>query len=475
MLGMVPIDIHVSDTYFVVAHIHFVLFGGSVFTIFAGIYHWFPKMTGRMYDERLGRVHFWLTLVGMLGTFVPMHWIGMEGMPRRVADYAAQFGDWNLVISVSALHPRRRPARLPLQHGRLLALRARRPTANPWRAKTIEWQVSSPPPIFNFDEIPRVVGGPYEFGVPGARHAIMAGEEAEVAQARARRRRRAPGPAARRRAVARDRGRARQLPDRRPAHDRGLGRGGTVLAFLNEVAGGRKLLEAVRERVEAGADAVAVVAPAEPARRRADRRPRRDPRRGPEPGRGHPGGPRRVRHRGRRRGLDPEPSLALDDAVRAFEPREILLSCLLRDPLRPPAPRPGRVGAAALRGAGDAHPGPRRRRRGPLGPHPHPGRRHPDGRQPRPARAAQGAGRRSARTATRSSARARATSSREEVCARLARTLAELYRADIDATGQPMSPEPLAGDRERDRALPDRRHPDLDPRRASSRAGSRRA
>ena len=108
MLGMIPIDIHVTDTYFVVAHIHFVLFGGSVFTIFAGIYHWFPKMTGRMYDEKLGRVHFYLTLAGMLGTFVPMHWIGMEGMPRRVADYAAEFGDWNLIISVSVV-----PARAP--------------------------------------------------------------------------------------------------------------------------------------------------------------------------------------------------------------------------------------------------------------------------------------------------------------------------------------------------------------------------
>src|SRR5881409_703093 len=76
MLGMVPLDIHVSNTYFIVAHIHFVLFGGSVFTIFAGIYHWFPKMTGRMYDEKLGRAHFWLTFVGMWGTFLPMHWIG---------------------------------------------------------------------------------------------------------------------------------------------------------------------------------------------------------------------------------------------------------------------------------------------------------------------------------------------------------------------------------------------------------------
>src|SRR5882757_7633460 len=102
MLGMVPIDIHVSDTYFIVAHIHFVLFGGSVFTIFAGIYHWFPKMTGRMYDEKLGRVHFWGTLLGTWGTFVPMHWVGMDGMPRRVADYAAQFGNWNLLISCFA-------------------------------------------------------------------------------------------------------------------------------------------------------------------------------------------------------------------------------------------------------------------------------------------------------------------------------------------------------------------------------------
>src|SRR5439155_815555 len=80
-LGAVPNDIHVSDTYFIVAHIHYVLFGGSLFTIFAGLYYWFPKMTGRMYNERLGKLHFWMTFVGFNATFFPMHWLGLQGMP----------------------------------------------------------------------------------------------------------------------------------------------------------------------------------------------------------------------------------------------------------------------------------------------------------------------------------------------------------------------------------------------------------
>ena len=101
-LASVPIDIHASDTYFIVAHIHYVLFGGSVFTIFAGVYFWFPKMTGRMYDERLGRLHFWLTFIGFNATFFPMHLIGLDGMPRRVADYAPRFADFNLFISIAS-------------------------------------------------------------------------------------------------------------------------------------------------------------------------------------------------------------------------------------------------------------------------------------------------------------------------------------------------------------------------------------
>ena len=173
-LASVPIDIHASDTYFVVAHIHYVLFGGSVFTIFAGIYYWFPKMTGRMYDERLGRWHFWLTFVSFNVTFFPMHWVGLVGMPRRVFDYADEYATLNLVVSIASFVL---GASVVLFLYNMIVSWARGPVAeaNPWRALTLEWQVSSPPPVFNFDEVPTVVGGPYEYGVPGARHAVLHG------------------------------------------------------------------------------------------------------------------------------------------------------------------------------------------------------------------------------------------------------------------------------------------------------------
>jgi cytochrome c oxidase subunit I len=173
MLGAVPIDIHVTDTYFIVAHLHYVLFGGSVFTIFAGIYYWYPKMTGRMYDERLGKLHFWLTFVGFNLTFFPMHLLGTEGMPRRVADYAPKFANLNMFISLASFGLG--ASVLVFLYNAITSWKnGPIAPANPWRALTLEWQVSSPPPIFNFDEIPQVVGSPYEYGVPGAQHAVLA-------------------------------------------------------------------------------------------------------------------------------------------------------------------------------------------------------------------------------------------------------------------------------------------------------------
>jgi len=177
MLGAVPIDIHVSQTYFIVAHIHYVLFGGSVFTIYAGIYYWFPKMTGRMYDEKLGKLHFWLTFVGFNLTFFPMHILGTEGMPRRVADYLPKFADLNLFISLASFALG--VSTIVFLYNMITSWRfGEIAPANPWRAMTLEWQVSSPPPTFNFDEIPQVVGSPYEYGVPGAQHAILAPSKA---------------------------------------------------------------------------------------------------------------------------------------------------------------------------------------------------------------------------------------------------------------------------------------------------------
>jgi cytochrome c oxidase subunit 1 len=178
-LGAIPIDIHASDTYFVVAHIHYVLFGGSLFTIFAGIYYWFPKMTGRMYNETLGKLHFWMTFVGFNVTFFPMHWLGLQGMPRRVSDYADRFGDLNFVISIASFCLG--ASTVVFIYNMVVSWRRGEPApGNPWRALTLEWQVSSPPPVFNFDEIPQVVGSPYEYGVRGARHAVMNGDHAEL-------------------------------------------------------------------------------------------------------------------------------------------------------------------------------------------------------------------------------------------------------------------------------------------------------
>src|SRR4051812_42927655 len=179
MLAMIPFTIHVSDTYFIVAHIHYVLFGGSMFTIFAGVYYWFPKMTGRMFDERLGKLHFWSTFVFFNATFAPMHVIGIQGMPRRVFDYSEQWAGWNLFISISSFFLGL--SSLIFLYNIVSSWRSGpRAPANPWRALTLEWQGSSPPPPLQFHPGPPPVGGPPPNSGPrGGPPALQTGREGE--------------------------------------------------------------------------------------------------------------------------------------------------------------------------------------------------------------------------------------------------------------------------------------------------------
>jgi cytochrome c oxidase subunit 1 len=163
MVAAVPFDIHVHDTYFIVAHLHYVLFGGSVFGIYAAIYHWFPKMTGRMMNEPLGIVHFVLTFIGANLTFMPMHELGILGMPRRVALYDPKFATLNLICSIGSYILA--VSTLPFLINACWAWISGKPAGdNPWRALTLEWQTTSPPPIENFETLPVLIGGPYDYG-----------------------------------------------------------------------------------------------------------------------------------------------------------------------------------------------------------------------------------------------------------------------------------------------------------------------
>ncbi len=164
MVAAVPFDIHVHDTYFIVAHLHYVLFGGSVLAIFSGYYHWFPKVTGRMMNEFWGRVHFVLTIIGLNLTFMPMHKLGMEGMNRRIAMYDPKFTFLNEICTIGAyilavsIFPFIINAIWSMMYGPKVG-------NNPWDALTLEWMTTSPPAIENFDKLPILATGPYDYGM----------------------------------------------------------------------------------------------------------------------------------------------------------------------------------------------------------------------------------------------------------------------------------------------------------------------
>jgi cytochrome c oxidase subunit 1 len=154
-----PVDLQQTDSYFVVAHFHYVLFGGSIFGLFSGIYYWWPKITGRLLDDRLGQWHFWLMLIGFNVTFFPQHFLGVIGMPRRIYTYAPDLGwnFWNLVSTIGAFI-----IALSILVFMVNVVRTMRAGTvagpDPWDGRTLEWAIPSPPPVYNFARIPTAHG-----------------------------------------------------------------------------------------------------------------------------------------------------------------------------------------------------------------------------------------------------------------------------------------------------------------------------
>jgi cytochrome c oxidase subunit 1 len=153
--AVLPVDIQVQDTYYVVAHFHYVLFSGAAMGIMGAVYYWLPKWTGFMYDETLGKWHFWLTAIAFNITFFPMHFTGLAGMPRRVPDYALQFAEFNMISSVGAFALG--ISQLLFLYVVIKAIRGGKPAGdNPWEAEGLEWTVASPAPFHTFETPPTV-------------------------------------------------------------------------------------------------------------------------------------------------------------------------------------------------------------------------------------------------------------------------------------------------------------------------------
>jgi heme/copper-type cytochrome/quinol oxidase subunit 1 len=161
MFAAIPFDQQLTDTYFVVAHFHYVIFGAAVFPLLGGMYYWFPKVTGKMYYERWGQASFWLTFVGMNVTFFPMHILGLDGMPRRDYTYSPGLG-WTGLNLIETLGSYALALGLAMVAGNLIVSLFRGEPAgdDPFGGDTLEWSISSPPPEYNFAVIP-TVSSPY--------------------------------------------------------------------------------------------------------------------------------------------------------------------------------------------------------------------------------------------------------------------------------------------------------------------------
>jgi cytochrome c oxidase subunit 1 len=173
-LAQPSLDLALHDTYFVVAHFHLIMGVAAIFGIFAGTFFWYPKMFGRMLNEPLGKLHFWLTFIGVYCIFMPMHFLGLAGNPRRYADltgvnYLAALHPVHYFITMAAMITI--TAQFIFLFNFVFSLKfGKKAGENPWNATTLEWVIPSPPPFDNFaGHMPVVYRGPYEFGVPGAK------------------------------------------------------------------------------------------------------------------------------------------------------------------------------------------------------------------------------------------------------------------------------------------------------------------
>jgi cytochrome c oxidase subunit 1 len=158
ILASAAVDFHLHDTYFVVAHLHYVFFGGSVFGIFAATYFWFPKMTGKRLNEKLGKLHFWIHFVGFNLAFFPMHSLGITGMPRRIADYDPTNTGWIILNSLETVGAFLIAISvLPFLVNVVATLiNGEKVGDDPWEGNTLEWATSSPPPSYNFEKLPPI-------------------------------------------------------------------------------------------------------------------------------------------------------------------------------------------------------------------------------------------------------------------------------------------------------------------------------
>jgi cytochrome c oxidase subunit 1 len=172
-LGLSATDIHLHDTYYVIGHFHYVVAPGTIFGLFAGVYYWFPKATGRALNETLGKIHFWGSMVFMNVIFMPFFIMGLRGVSRRLWDGGASYAhaqpvlQWNEVSSIGAWCLAL--AQLPFIYNFFTSMfRGKKVESNPWGATTLEWAAPSPPPHGNFTTPPEVYRGPYEYSVPGS-------------------------------------------------------------------------------------------------------------------------------------------------------------------------------------------------------------------------------------------------------------------------------------------------------------------